>query len=1063
MMSFTHFPAERRGAHLRPLAAFVPILSLLSLILFIPPLFLAATARPAGARNHSELRWQTLGTEHFRIHFHQGTETTARRAAAIAEEIYPAITGLYDFQPKPPTHLIIRDTDDYANGAAYYYDDKIEIWSTALEFELRGTHNWLRDVITHEFTHIVSLQASARLPHAMPGLYVQGFGYEDERRGDVLIGYPNKIYSYPIAGTVASAWFAEGVAQYQSGSVYNDWWDTHRDMLLRMAVLDGTLLSFDAMGGFGGNGLESELAYNQGNSLVRFIAERYGEKALESITRGLRSLWLLDMDRAFEAATEKSGGELYDEWKTDIAGRYGEVRAAIEPALIDGNRVSDGGYLNLYPSWRPGGTSPTLYWASNRGNDFGALTAVALEDPLNITAPAADAPEQSVPAPRPPKAVIGPVNTPLSFNTDGKEFYYSKRKEPNRYGSRVNDIYVFDVATEKERRLTRDLRAKDPAISPDGAHIAAVINGDATNQVVLLDREGKLVRALTQSPHGTQYYTPRWSANGRSLLLGTFRGVSRDILLLDIESGEERLLAGAAADERDACFIPGQEAILFSSDRTGIFNIYRLDLTTGDITQVTNVLGGAFQPAVAADGALAFSSYAGHGYELHVLPSAAWGTEPVPPEKSAAADLRGDYRLAMAGPDVLRFDGDHSAFDGEVARYELSYPVTHFMPRLVIDDGKPRAGLYVSSNEVLDHHSIFGGAALGRRLGGFEFELFGIYENRKFPFTILAEGYHVRRRAEDLQEFRIPGASPGFPPPPHSGQVRPVHFELRYDVSEYDGGVRYEWGEPYSLTYWKNLSLLYTHQDYNINLFLTDNLDGALYGKGGFSYYRGNIITTRFDYRSIARAMDSDVNPRGGRTFEIRAAHNWAGLNPSGLVDNETFKPIFEDNDFNEFEGDWREHFALPWGRNTIELRARGGMIDKVEIDDFFHFAIGSRPGLRGYTYYSAQGRKLGLASITYRFPILPRLNRQFLQFLVHRLYGGVFYEAGNVWNDKALEGLSANRLLKDVGFELRLDATSFYVFPAAFHLEGAYALDRLPGDLGGDEWRFYSGLLFGF
>jgi len=1048
------------------------------LLLFLP-ILLTAVPRSAWPRNHTELRWQTLATEHFMVHFHQGTERTARRAAAIAEEIYPAVTDLYDYRPKPPTHLIIRDTDDYANGAAYYYDDKIEIWATALEFELRGTHNWLRDVITHEFTHIVSLQASARLPHSMPALYLQGFGYEDERRDDVLIGYPNQIYSYPLPGTVTSAWFAEGVAQYQTRSVYNDWWDTHRDMLLRAATLDDALLTFDAMGGFGGTGLESELAYNQGNSLVRYIAEHYGEEALATITRGLRTIWLLDMDRAFKAATGKTGHELHDEWRADLVRRYGEIRTEIAPAAIDGSTVSDGGYLNLYPAWRPG--TSTLYWASNRGQDFGTLTAVELEEAPNAGALASN--EQVVPA---PERVIGPVSTPLSFSAEGKHVYYSKRTESNRYGSRVNDIYIFDLEKKKEKRLTRGLRAKDPAISPDGSQIAAVLNGDATNEVVLLDREGKLLRQLTQSPHGTQYYTPRWSRDSRSLLLGTFRGVSRDVLLLEIETGEERLLVDSPADDREPCFIPGEEAILFASDRTGIYNIYRLDLAGGDLTRVTNVLGGAFHPAVSADGkSLAYSAYTGHGYVIRLLPRESWGEDPAPALAAATtastgatgsgatgsgatatgatattgANHRGDYRLAAAGPAALRFDGEDRGFEGEPAHYKLNYPVTHFMPRFVVDDGRPRVGLYLSSNEVLDHHSIFGGAAVGRRLNGFEFELFGIYENRKFPFTILAEGYHVRRRAEDLQEFRIPA---GFGLP-HSGQIRPVHFELRYDVSEYDAGARYEFGEPYSLTAWKNLSLLYTHQDYNINLFLTDDRDGSGYGKGGFSYYRGDILTTRFDYRSIARAIDSDVNPRGGRTLEIRAAHNWAGLNPSGLVDNETFKPIFEDNSFNEIEGDWREHYALPWGRHTLELRARGGVIDDLEVDDFFHFAIGSRPGLRGYTYYSAQGRKLGLGSITYRFPIFGRVNRQFLQFLMHRLYGGVFYEAGNVWNDNGLEGLSADRLLKDAGFELRLDATSFYVFPAALYLEGAYALDAAPDVGGKDDWRFYSGLLFGF
>jgi hypothetical protein len=195
-----------------------------------------------------------------------------------------------------------------------------------------------------------------------------------------------------------------------------------------------------------------------------------------------------------------------------------------------------------------------------------------------------------------------------------------------------------------------------------------------------------------------------------------------------------------------------------------------------------------------------------------------------------------------------------------------------------------------------------------------------------------------------------------------AGESRPVHLELRYDVVEGDAGARYEWGEPYSLTYWKTASFYYTRQDYNINLFATDDLDGSGYGKDGWSYYKGNILNARFDYRSVRRAMDSDVNPRGGRTVELRAARTWAGLNPTGQRDIETFQPTFEDNSFNEIEGDWREHLALPWGRHTLELRARAGFIDDTAVDDFF-FTPGRNPGSRLPT--SRLRAQLGIGAVT--------------------------------------------------------------------------------------------------
>src|SRR4029453_10811629 len=147
-------------------------------------------------------------------------------------------------------------------------------------------------------------------------------------------------------------------------------------MLLPTAVPDSTLLTYDEMCAFFGNGLESEMTYNQGNSLVRYIAEKYGEKALEQIKDGLKSPWILDMDPAFEKATGKDGHELYREWKAALEAQYGAIAAAIAPTAIEGHKVSKGGYLNLYPAWRPG--TETLYWATNQGHDFGQLTLVKL-------------------------------------------------------------------------------------------------------------------------------------------------------------------------------------------------------------------------------------------------------------------------------------------------------------------------------------------------------------------------------------------------------------------------------------------------------------------------------------------------------------------------------------------------------------------------------------------------------------------------------------------------------------------------------------------------------------
>ena len=76
--------------------------------------------------NHSELVWKTYETKHFIIHFHNGVERTADEAAYIAEAIYHPITEFYNFTPQGKTTIVLRDSDDFSNGTAFYYDNKID-------------------------------------------------------------------------------------------------------------------------------------------------------------------------------------------------------------------------------------------------------------------------------------------------------------------------------------------------------------------------------------------------------------------------------------------------------------------------------------------------------------------------------------------------------------------------------------------------------------------------------------------------------------------------------------------------------------------------------------------------------------------------------------------------------------------------------------------------------------------------------------------------------------------------------------------------------------------------
>ncbi len=64
------------------------------------------------------LRWRTLETAHFSVHFAEHNRARAGVAAAVAERVYPRITGMLAWQPRSRTHVVVLDSADFSNGLA---------------------------------------------------------------------------------------------------------------------------------------------------------------------------------------------------------------------------------------------------------------------------------------------------------------------------------------------------------------------------------------------------------------------------------------------------------------------------------------------------------------------------------------------------------------------------------------------------------------------------------------------------------------------------------------------------------------------------------------------------------------------------------------------------------------------------------------------------------------------------------------------------------------------------------------------------------------------------------
>jgi len=748
------------------------ILAILTLVVFSSPPASYGQADPSYYQYpYNHLKWYTLESKHFMIHFQKGNSRSAQVVSRVAEEVYPKITTLYHHEPNEKVSIVLKDREDYSNGATYFFDNMIDIWVPPLDTPLRGTHNWFRNVISHEFTHMVQIQAAMKHSRQIPAVYLQWLSYEDVRRPDVLYGYPKGIVTFPFADVNVPAWFAEGTAQFQREGMTYDTWDSHRDMIMRTNILDHNYLGFTEMTTFSSKtSLERETVYNQGFAFTKYIAHRFGEDVLAKITDALSQTGVHKINRAIEMATGIPGKKVFDDWIQNRTQFYQKSTASLHPTTS--NTVEELGFYNFYPTFTSDGQN--IAYLSNRGRDYSRLSlyvknihtgkTVDLAEVMNLKSSPLIA-EHTYSCGFSVDPVIDYISSAFSFSPDGKQLIFTKA-EKNKYGELYRDFYLYDVDKKKiKTQLTHDQRLQDPAWSPNGHVITAIQLRDATQNLVTYDIDSDSITSLTHYKKGEQVFKPEWSPDGQSIYFAYTDSAQRAIKKFDLATGDVTTILDAPhTDFRDPTVGPNGQYLYYSANPDGIFNIYRIPVDGGKRRQLTSVLGGAFMPTVNKDGVLAYADYRSGGYKIatvsltDLLQREHFGTytqkdtvsnasekyilkyrdlnnfndhdiDEMPNHYYAVADTgKFKFNLSTTGAPnqrsfysydqtitdfsffpVLRFD-NYSKLNG--SNYNL-LKAGHFgdLSENLVRDMK--AGFYFSSREVTSRLSIFGGALFG--------------------------------------------------------------------------------------------------------------------------------------------------------------------------------------------------------------------------------------------------------------------------------------------------------------------------------------------------------------
>lgn len=927
---------------------------------FLCTLCLASVAD--AARLDPRLSWQTLETEHFSVIFHQGIEELAQSAAAIAEEAHGQLAPELHWQPREKTRIVLADVADAPNGMATPMPfNRIIVYLTPpLEqpFAITDREAWLRIVIIHEYTHILHLDSVFRGPaglrHILGRLY-----------------FPNAWQ--PL-------WLIEGLATYEETRLTSGGRgrSSYAAMLLRMAILEGAFPTLSQAAVFPDSWPSGEVPYLFGVMFYQYLVDKYGPELPGEFSRryaGRPLPFMVDSTATstFDSTFRKEWLLWQRELRMDVEAKRRELAAG---GLTPVELLTSSGDENLFPSPSPDGRQ--LAWSASTADRVPALI-VANSDgshPRELG-----------------RRLVLPAGAGVVWLPDSSGLIYAKI-EADRYDNLYSDLYQLDLTSGKEIRLTDGARAGSPDRHPASGELLFSAGRAGGCRLASCAASGGDVRYLSTEDDRRDYYTPRWSPDGERIVVGVKETTGTfTLLLLDRDGRELQRLPDAGAINGSPVWNPDGTTIFFSADRGGIFNIFAWRPADGSLWQVTNLLGGAFSPALSADGTTLFcTSYSARGFDIARTPldpdkwnrlsgsAAAPALPPVPPTPTATASAA-EAKTYWPFHDLL-------------PRY--------WLPWYGVDEEGTQLGLISSASDAVGRHSWAGSLLVGLDTGRPAYSL--LYQYDGLSPTVQAFASDAATLYSDF--FR--------PASDDESDFWERRRSFGLDLIFPSNGL---WSRFYLVPGWRyqRFSAL-TAAPAGQEQPPTGDLSGLR-----LALLFANAVTPR-----------KAISPEDGRSLEVAIEVNSEALG--------------SDYSTSRYTLDWREYLPLPWQRHhVLASRLFAGLATGDTLPQRAFQLGGDTPGdllagidqatlpLRGYPVNALRGQRALLASLEYRFPLL-NMERGVGNgpFFFRRLHGATFVEAGDAFDDG---GADLSDFRSAGGLEARLDLDAGYFLPLTLRL----------------------------
>jgi hypothetical protein len=543
--------------------------------------------------------WHIYTTDHFEIYYYPELEQHLERIASYAESAYQKISAdlKHDLAFKVPL-VLFKTTSEFQQQNIIPEELPEGVLAFAepqrdrMVLPIDEPPDQLYDTILHELTHIYEFDI---IPRSLI------------RRG-------------------VPPWVDEGLANHMTGV-----WNPLDLMTVRDAAIADTV---PKMSEFEAGYEQGRLIYNLGHAAFEFIESKWGKDGLRQFLFSLRKSVIGGGENAYEEALRLRPEEFDEQFDKYLKDRFKPFRDKERPADYGTNLAPrrDKTHYTVVISIEPSPSGDLIAAAAgNRKDQELDIILISTKDGSvikNLTKGFDH--NRGFEYISNPGGLRGNTVPWMSWSPLGDRFAYFARTEKQK------TLILQNITTGRveERFELKTLDAPEsPSIGPSGRVVAFSASRDAVTDIYTLNLDSGELTNVTNDSFGN--YGPTFSPDGRSIVYVARVSSNDKLFRVDLDTKTKTQITFGTHDDAAARFV-SENVIVFPSTATdpnelvppeiarngNIYNLWQLNLATGELRQFTDALTGNLSPVVlrqSTGNRIAFVTYYKGEYGVHSL------------------------------------------------------------------------------------------------------------------------------------------------------------------------------------------------------------------------------------------------------------------------------------------------------------------------------------------------------------------------------------------------------------------------------------------------------------